>query len=362
LPEALRQQVVRAHPPRAAIYWADLLGSAGVGWVLFAWSYLQPILSVSYVVGTLGAALAFLRAAYFMHELTHRTWRELPGFHAAWNLLVGIPILVPSLMIWPHREHHATSTYGTSQDPEYAPVASWGRRRLLGALLIYAIVPWLLAVRWGFTAPVSLLHPRLRRHALQKVSTADIYHLYVRSPIPDRERSMFLLQETLCMLFVWLGVGLTVLGVLPLWVHLHRALVMTIALVLNHGRTLVIHGYRGSGAPMTGREQVLDSVTLGPESPWTELLAPVGSRFHALHHELPSVPYHALSAAHRQVMASVGPDSAYARTVVPGLCAAWRVLWREAGRRGLSPRAPSGELDEEGAPGCGSTPAPAHPD
>ena len=50
--------------------------------------------------------VAVLRAAYFIHELTHRSDRELPGFRLAWLWLVGIPIGVPSLMMWPHREHH----------------------------------------------------------------------------------------------------------------------------------------------------------------------------------------------------------------------------------------------------------------
>ena len=143
------------------------------------------------------------------------------------------------------------------------------------------------------------------------------------------------------MVFVWAGLGLTVWGILPWTIHLHRAIVMTLALLANHGRALIIHGYDSDGSPRSGRAQVLDSVTLGPRSVWTELVAPVGSRFHALHHELPSIPYHALPAVHRRVVAELPPDAPYFQTVQPGFWSAWARLWRLAANRteeGASPR------------------------
>ena len=41
------------------------------------------------------------------------------------------------------------------------------------------------------------------------------------------------------------------------------------------------------------------------------LWAPVGLRYHGLHHLLPSVPYHALGEAHRRLCAELGEDSVY---------------------------------------------------
>ncbi len=329
-PELRRRQVASA-PVRPATYWADLLVSAGIGWGLFALGAALPVLSWGYAAAVLGSALAFLRAAYFIHELTHRTEQELPGFSFAWHLLVGVPVGIPSLMMWPHREHHRPATYGTREDPEYAPVPDWGRWRLLGAIGIYVIVPWLLAVRWGFTTPVSRLHPKLRAHAIGKVSTADIWHEYTRPDIPEVDRPRFERQEWVCFAFVWAALGLTVVGVLPWWIHLHRALVMTLALLLNHARLLVIHDYATDGAAVSGRGQTLDSRTLGPGSWWTELLAPIGSRFHALHHELPTVPYHALPRLHRELMAELPADHPYRGTVHAGFWAAWAERWRAVG-------------------------------
>jgi len=49
------------------------------------------------------------------------------------------------------------------------------------------------------------------------------------------------------------------------------------------------------------------------------LWAPVGLRYHALHHLLPSVPYHNLGAAHRRLTAMVEQDSPYHKASYKGL-------------------------------------------
>lgn len=329
LPESLRREIVRSSPVRPALYWLDLLTSAGIGWATFLGALAFSPLSLPYGLLSGVAVLAFLRAAYFIHELGHRTEQELPGFALAWHLLVGIPILVPAFMMWPHREHHALSGYGTASDPEFAPVPSWGRMRLLGAVAIYAVVPIMLAARFAF-APIGMVVRRARVHAITKVSTADIDHLYERPPIAPEDRRRFLLQEGACFLFAWVAIGATALGWLPLALHLHRWAVMAVALLVNHARLLVIHRYEGDWSPRSLDAQTLDTYTLGPESPLTELIAPVGSRFHALHHELPSVPYHALPAAHQRAMAALPADHPYRRTVSPGFFARWGELLERA--------------------------------
>jgi fatty acid desaturase len=52
----------------------------------------------------------------------------------------------------------------------------------------------------------------------------------------------------------------------------------------------------------------------------------VGLRYHALHHLLPSVPYHNLGIAHRRLAAVLDPASPYFKanyTGLPGLM--WKI-------------------------------------
>ena len=72
------------------------------------------------------AVFALYHAVLFIHEITHRAQRDVPGFTFAWNALVGVPLLVPSFTYENvHTDHHRQRTYGTHADPEYVP---FGRR------------------------------------------------------------------------------------------------------------------------------------------------------------------------------------------------------------------------------------------
>jgi fatty acid desaturase len=63
------------------------------------------------------------------------------------------------------------------------------------------------------------------------------------------------------------------------------------------------------------------------------LAAPVGLRYHALHHHLPTVPYHSLGALHRRLLAELPADDPYRRTQRPGVIAAALALAQRAGAR-----------------------------
>src|SRR3954452_24940797 len=108
--------------PKDSIYWADMLGSALLGYAaLFATMSLSwPIALATGLV----AVLALYRAGSLIHELTHIKKGAVKGFRFTWNLIVGVPLLVPSFMYeGVHNQHHAKVYYGTVDDPEYLPLA-----------------------------------------------------------------------------------------------------------------------------------------------------------------------------------------------------------------------------------------------
>jgi fatty acid desaturase len=84
-------------------------------------------------------------------------------------------------------------------------------------------------------------------------------------------------------------------------------------------RTLVAHLWENEGEAMTVTAQYLDSVNVPPPAVLPMLWAPVGLRYHALHHLLPGVPYHALGTAHRRITAALEPDSPYHKGNYKGL-------------------------------------------
>ncbi len=89
--------------------------------------------------------------------------------------------------------------------------------------------------------------------------------------------------------------------------------------VLNQVRTLVAHLWENDGEAMSVTAQYLDSVNVPPPALLPALWAPVGLRYHALHHLLPSLPYHALGTVHRRLSAALEEASPYHRASHAGL-------------------------------------------
>ncbi|SKU50818.1 putative fatty acid desaturase [Mycobacteroides abscessus subsp. abscessus] len=56
------------------------------------------------------------------------------------------------------------------------------------------------------------------------------------------------------------------------------------------------------------------------------LWAPVGLRFHAVHHFFPQLPYHQLGEARRRLMAAIPPDAGYRATEDRSLASSLRRL------------------------------------
>lgn len=282
---------------RPWIYWADMLTSAGVLWAAFALVAFGGLALWARGALVVVAALALYRAAYFVHEIAHFGRRPIPGFSLVWHLLVGLPAGVPAFMAWVHRDHHRTATYGTARDPEYASVSAWSRGQLVGSVLMMVLAPPLLVARWLIVAPLSLVHPRVRRFVVAYLSTLAINPTYERPMPRGAERRAWAWAEVGAWLWA-MGVAIAVVGGwLPLRVVLLWWGVEALALAINQVKTLVTHAFERDAAGSTA-DQLADSITLGGS--WlTELVAPLGNRYHAIHHLLPDVPYHDLPRVHR---------------------------------------------------------------
>jgi fatty acid desaturase len=244
-----------------------------------------------------------------------------------WNLLAGFPLMVPSIMYaGSHADHHKRTTYGTLLDPEYEPIAFWSPVRIVASTLLMLVLPAAVALRWGVIGPLSLLIPASRPFVVRHLSTLVINAWYRREEPRDRERRRWLAKELGTALFFWLAVGGVASGLLDAAWLVRWYAVTTGILVMNHLRTLAAHRYEGRGEPMDQTEQLLDTVNVEGVPGLTALLAPVGLRYHGLHHLLPTLPYHSLRRVHRALLAELPADSPYRRTEVFGFATALRQL------------------------------------
>jgi fatty acid desaturase len=302
---------------RPAVYWADFLISALLGYAALATAIVAGEAWQVLLAGLL-SALAFYRATSFIHELTHIRQGALPGFRFVWNLVAGIPLLFPSFLYeGVHTQHHAKTRYGTIDDPEYLPLALMKPWSLPLFILVAALAPVALIFRFAVLTPLGLALPPLRRFVVERYSALSINPDY-RRRAPDGDiRRMWLWQEAgACLWSVALVASVFALGWRPLLTFL---IVLSLAMVINQLRTLVAHLWENEGDPMTVTGQFLDSVNVPPPSPFAEIWAPVGLRYHALHHLLPSMPYHSLPEAHRRLVAHLGEDSTYQRSNYDGM-------------------------------------------
>jgi len=330
---AARELIKDLFEPSARHYWTDFLLSLAIAYGAVALYLSTSPFSPPFIASFIVAAFALFRCGVFMHELVHLPARRLRFFRAAWNVLFGIPALSPSFMYKCHADHHNPRHFGTAKDGEYLPLGAGPIRRIILYLIAIPVLPALAIVRFLVLTPISLLHPRLRRAVLERASSYVINPRYRRTIPPEEGHGTWVALEIAIFLELTAFFGLLISGALA-WTVLAQLYVLAVAAAgLNWLRTLAAHGYRNTGAPMTFREQIEDSIGIAGQPLASELLFPVGLRYHSLHHWFPALPYHSLGVAHRRLMKSLPQDSPYRRTMHSSYAHAVREMWRSARSR-----------------------------
>jgi fatty acid desaturase len=316
-------------------YWADFLLTITVAHGSFVVFLVAAPYSIEQGAALIISSLAIYRGVVFTHEIAHRPPGTFAAFTFVWNLLCGIPFLVPSFLYGDHRGHHANQIYGTWADPEYILRSRRWRLRVVVFLLLPLVYPIFSAIRFLLLTPLALVSRRVDRLVWTYASS-----LYVMNESYRRERDGTAaspsrwFQEIACCAWAWSLAYLFVSGRLPMAMAAKIYLVFLLWIALNQLRTLAAHRYGNQpDRPVSYLEQLLDTNTF-PGGRWMpEFWAPLGLRYHALHHLLPMMPYHSLSEAHARLMTQLPPGSPYHRTVRRGL---WPVVMGTLRRRSRS--------------------------
>ncbi len=245
---------------------------------------------------------------------------QVPWFRLGWNLAVGIPLMIPSFMYeGVHNLHHAKTRYGTVDDPEYLPLALMKPWSVPVFAIVAALGPIALLFRFAVLSPLSIAIPALRRTIAARFSALAINPAFRRRDVTGDYRKLWVRLEIATSVWAVALVAAVVTGVLPLRGFAIFLGILSATMVLNQVRTLVAHLWENDGEAMSVTAQYLDSVNVPPPAVLPMLWAPVGLRYHALHHLLPGVPYHALGEAHRRLTASVDANSPYHKASYSGL-------------------------------------------
>jgi fatty acid desaturase len=335
-----KELVKDLHKPIPWIYWTDFLVSITVGHAclvanLQSHRWLEgPLAMVFAVKGILFATtvLLFLRSAMFTHELVHLPREGWNAFRVTWNILCGIPFLIPSFMYYPHIDHHRRKSYGTEEDGEYLNLSHRPPSAIVLYLLGTLITPLLGFIRFGIMSPIAWVYPNFRTWTFRHASTMVMDITYERPDGSRRVHRIMLMQEIFCFLvcvYIFLHAPFIAKTWLdPLWIHAY--LVGLTLITLNNIRTLGAHRWTGDGSELSMEQQLLDSCDY-PDRPWiTELWGPTGTRYHATHHLFPGLPYHNLGIAHRRLRSGLPADSIFHETSKTRLVSEIATLWRRS--------------------------------
>ena len=230
-------------------------------------------------------------------------------------------MMVPAFSYASHLHHHSSRHYGTEHDGEYLPLASGSFKDILIFLSQVFFQPILVFSRFAIGTPVSFLHPALRKWTLTHASSLVINLKFQKELKSNGQSASDTFWELLTCFRTWVMLALVLAGIMPV-VRLPKMLMLAVfVLTLNHIRTLAAHRYTSDGETISHLDQFLDSTNVTGN--WlTELLCPLGLRYHALHHLFPRIPFHNLGIAHRRLTEQLPANSIYHEATYPSISSA----------------------------------------
>jgi len=310
--QAVRDGGTDLFRPSPVRYWVDFLVSLSSAYLAASVYLLSPLGSWQQLVAFPIAAFWLYRMGSLVHEVCHLGENEMPLFKAAWNVLGGVIILMPSpFFTRHHRDHHSQRYYGTPQDPEYA--ANMVQGGSLASVLAYTLkimaMPILVFLRF-LLVPLTFITPGVREWTLRHASALTFNRSYERR-LTAADRRAILAAEIPCFLRALLIPLLVILGLNP-WTRIPLLYALAVATVaLNHMRFLADHHCEGDGSHSDMASHITDSCNFTTNDPLTLLFFPFSIRYHALHHLFPSMPYHNLKRAHDHLVRTLPSDSPY---------------------------------------------------
>ncbi len=320
---------------RADLYWADLLVTLTIGYGAAAFYIHSHTFSLAVVACYFVAGFALFRAGSFIHEITHLHGGQMTRFTVGWNLLCGIPMLMPSFFYENHIDHHNTHRYGTIRDGEYLPLGAGSRWQLVWFWLQVPLLPAVFFFRLQnhHAALVQLPPVPTAVGSGAHVVVRDQFSPQARRP-SNRTRRAWAWPEAACCLSAarwWPG---PCQGSNPG----RNAIKIYLLYADDVGLELRVeqrswHHHRNTGGGRSYLEQLEDSVNITGHPLLTELFFPLGlSGITPGTICFPHCLTTSRARAYRQLMAQLPADSPYRQTVYPTYWSVLRELWNDPAR------------------------------